>query len=72
MSAAIKVDNVSMVFNLSSEKIDSIKARVMVDTALGTSDYAYYMLAQPDGSYRQIEEETTVKGSDYYNYFLHN
>lgn len=56
--------------NTSDKPVDSIKARVMLDTALGTTDYAYYMLAQKDGSYTAIEEEKTVSGSDYYNYFF--
>ena len=49
---------------------DSIKARVMMDTALGSRDYAYYMLAQADGSYVQIDKEKSVQGSAYYNYFF--
>lgn len=56
--------------NTSDRAVDSIKARVMMDTALGQTDYAYYMLAQPNGSYVQVEEEKTVSGSDYYNYFF--
>ena len=56
--------------NTTNRAVDSIKARVMMDTALGQTDYAYYMLAQPDGSYVQIEEEKTISGSDYYNYFF--
>jgi len=56
--------------NTSDRAVDSIKARVMMDTALGQTDYAYYMLAQPDGSYVQIEEEKTISGSDYFNYFF--
>lgn len=56
--------------NTSDKPVDSIKARVMIDTALGQTDYAYYMLAQNDGSYVPVEEEKTVSGSDYYNYFF--
>ena len=56
--------------NVTDKPADSIKARVMMDTALGQTDYAYYMLAQSDGSYVQIEEETSIAGSDYYNYFF--
>ena len=56
--------------SLTDKRADSIKARVMMDTALGQTDYAYYMLAQPNGSYVQIEKEKTVAGSDYYNYFF--
>ena len=56
--------------NNSDKPADSIKARVMMDTALGQTDYAYYILAQPNGSYVQIEEEKSVAGSDYYNYFF--
>ena len=54
----------------SGKTLDSIKARVMMDTALGSQDYAYYMLAQADGSYVQIDKEKTVQGSAYYNYFF--
>ena len=56
--------------DMTDKPADSIKARVMMDTALGQTDYAYYMLAQPDGSYVQIQEERSVSGSDYYNYFF--
>lgn len=56
--------------NTSDKPVDSIKARVMIDTALGQTDYAYYMLAQNDGSYVPVEQEKTVSGSDYYNYFF--
>ena len=56
--------------NITDKPAESIKARVMMDTALGQSDYAYYMLAQSNGSYVQIEEEKSVAGSDYYNYFF--
>ena len=56
--------------NIAAKPADSIKARVMMDTALGQTDYAYYMLAQPNGSYVQIEEEKSVAGSAYYNYFF--
>ena len=56
--------------NVTDKRADSIKARVMMDTALGQTDYAYYMLAQPNGSYVSIEEEKSVSGSDYYNYFF--
>lgn len=56
--------------NTTDRAVDSIKARVMMDTALGKTDYAYYMLAQSDGSYVPIDKERTVSGSDYYNYFF--
>lgn len=56
--------------NNTDKPADSIKARVMMDTALGQTDYAYYMLAQSNGSYVQIEEEKSIAGSDYYNYFF--
>ena len=49
---------ISYAANDTNEKpAESIKARVMMDTALGQTDYAYYMLAQSNGSYVQIEEE---------------
>lgn len=56
--------------NTSSEPVDSIEARVMMDTALGTKDYGYYMLGQNDGSYVDIRREQTVSGSEYSNYFF--
>lgn len=56
--------------NTSDRPVDHIEARVMMDTALGSVDYAYYMLAQNDGSYVAVEEERTVSGSDYSNYFF--
>ena len=34
--------------NTTKDKIDNIEARVLVDTALGEIDYAYYMLGQTD------------------------
>ena len=56
--------------NTTDRPIDRIRARVMIDTALGQTDYGYYMLAQNDGSYTAVEEEKTVSGADYYNYFF--
>ena len=58
------------VTNTGSEAVDDIEARVMMDTALGTVDYGYYMLAHNDGSYTAIETERTVNGADYSNYFF--
>ncbi len=58
------------VTNTGSEAVDNIEARVMMDTALGTVDYGYYMLAHNDGSYTAIESERTVSGADYSNYFF--
>ena len=58
------------VTNTSEDKIDNIEARVLVDTALGEIDYGYYMLGQTDGSYVEVAEEKSVKGSDYSNYFF--
>ncbi|MBQ8164073.1 MAG: hypothetical protein IJZ93_06915 [Clostridia bacterium] len=56
--------------NTTDTPIDNVEARVMMDTALGKTDYAYYMLAQQDGTYVAIENEKTVSGSDYSNYFF--
>ena len=58
------------VTNTSEKALDSVKARVMMDTALGTKDFGYYMLAQNDGSYVTVDKEKTVSGSDYSNYFF--
>ena len=56
--------------NVSGEAADSIEARVLMDTALGSTDYGYYMLGQNDGSYVTVEEEKSVDGSAYSNYFF--
>ncbi|MBR2929863.1 MAG: hypothetical protein IKC32_01415 [Clostridia bacterium] len=56
--------------NTSGAAVDSVEARVMMDTALGTKDYGYYMLGQNDGSYVEVRRERTVSGSEYYNYFF--
>ena len=56
--------------NTSTDKVDNIEARVLVDTALGEIDYGYYMLGQTNGSYVEVAEEREVKGSDYSNYFF--
>ncbi len=58
------------VTNTGSRAVDNIEARVMMDTALGTVDYGYYMLAHNDGSYTAVETEKTVSGADYSNYFF--
>lgn len=58
------------VTNTGSKAVDNIEARVMMDTALGTVDYGYYMLAHNDGSYTAVETERTVSGEDYNNYFF--
>ncbi len=58
------------VTNTGSDEVDNIEARVMMDTALGTVDYGYYMLAHNDGSYTAVESERTVSGKDYSNYFF--
>ena len=56
--------------NLTDEPIDEIEARVLMDTVIGTKDFAYYMLAQSDGSYKTVEKEKTINGDEYYNYFF--
>ncbi len=58
------------VTNTGGEAVDNIEARVMMDTALGSVDYGYYMLAHNDGSYTAVETERTVSGEDYSNYFF--
>ena len=58
------------VTDLSGVAVENVDARVMMDTALGLQDYAIYMLGHSDGTYTTVEEETTVSGSDYYNYFF--
>ncbi len=58
------------VTNTSNRAVDNIEARVMMDTALGTVDYGYYMLAHNDGSYTAVETEKSVSGADYSNYFF--
>ena len=56
--------------NMTEELVESIEARVLMDTVLGATDYAYYMLAQEDGSYETVEREKAVTGDAYYNYFF--
>lgn len=43
---------------------DNVKARIMLDTALGYQDYAVYELTQADGSYNQIQQEAVIDNSD--------
>lgn len=43
---------------------DNVKARIMLDTALGYQDYAVYELTQSDGSYNQIQQETVIDNSN--------
>ena len=56
--------------NTSNRPVDSIEARVMMDTALGTKDFGYYMLGQNDGSYTEVHRERTLQGDAYANYFF--
>jgi len=56
--------------NKNGTAIDELKARVLMDTALGYQDYAVYMAGQPDGSYTTIKTEQTITGSEYSNYFF--
>lgn len=56
--------------NKSAEPVDEIKARILLDTALGYQDYAVYMAGQSDGSYTTIKTEQTVSGNAYSNYFF--
>lgn len=41
-----------------------VDVRIMLDTALGYQDYAYYMIPE-DGSYRTIENEQIIDGASY-------
>ena len=41
-----------------------VDARIMLDTALGYQDYAYYMIPQ-DGTYVTIENEQIIDGASY-------
>ena len=56
--------------NLSGSAVEDVQARVMLDTALGYQDYAYYMLGQTNGSYVSVNSEKTVVGTGYSNYFF--
>ncbi len=56
--------------NLSGSDVEMVEARVMMDTALGYQDYAYYMLGQTDGSYVTVDKERTIEGNGYSNYFF--
>ncbi len=41
-----------------------VKARLLLDTAMGDQDYGYYELAKADGGYLDIVRETVVQGED--------
>lgn len=41
-----------------------VKARLLLDTALGDQDYGYYELAKADGGYLDIVREAVVQGED--------
>ncbi|MBQ8381001.1 MAG: hypothetical protein IJY18_03825 [Clostridia bacterium] len=56
--------------NMTDDTVDKVEARVLMDTVLGATDYAYYMLAQSDGSYVAVDKEKSVAGDAYYNYFF--
>lgn len=56
--------------NTGNKAVDRVEARVLMDTALGSKDFGYYMLAQNDGSYVAVDKEKTVSGSEYSNYFF--
>lgn len=42
----------------------SVKARVLLDTALGDQDYAHYEVIDAGGNYRSIRSETVLQASD--------
>ncbi len=41
-----------------------VKARLLLDTAMGDQDYGYYELSKADGGYMEIVRETVVQGDD--------
>ena len=63
--------------NLTGAPIE-VKARLLLDTALGEQDYAYYELAQPptaDEPFRLVEQETSISQPDDYlppNFFAYD
>lgn len=44
--------------------VDDVKARIMLDTALGYQDYAVYELTQKDSTYKQVQQEILVDNAD--------
>ena len=50
--------------NNGAEAVDDIHARIMLDTALGYQDYAYYKIPQ-DGTYVTVENEQIIDGASY-------
>ncbi len=48
-----------------SEKAVDIKARVLLDTALGSKDYAHYEVVNEHNEYRSISAETVLTQADY-------
>ncbi|HWR61317.1 MAG TPA: hypothetical protein VN580_06865, partial [Clostridia bacterium] len=42
----------------------SVKARLLLDTALEKQDYAYYEMEKAEGGYNRIENETVIQGDD--------
>ena len=48
--------------NTGDKKADNVSARIMLDTALGYQDYAYYKIPN-DGTYITVENEQIVDGS---------
>ncbi|MBQ2278989.1 MAG: hypothetical protein II333_10495, partial [Clostridia bacterium] len=47
-----------------------IRARVLMDTALGYQDYAVYELTQDDGAYTTVESEQILSGDAYNSSFF--
>lgn len=43
---------------------ENIKARIMLDSALGYQDFAVYELTQADGSYTQVQNEALIDNAD--------
>ncbi len=41
-----------------------VKARLLLDTAMGDQDYGYYELVKDDGGYMEIVREAVVQGED--------
>ena len=61
------------VANGSGEPV-SVKARVLLDTAMGSQDYAVYEVADRFGVYRTIEKERVITAADYIpaNFFAYD
>ena len=52
-----------------ADDVANVKARIMLDTALGSQDYGFYQLHSKNGGYNLVQKETVV-GSDAYDSVL--